>query len=336
MSIDLLPAKLVLLLASAYIAGKSAEEALSLAQKLYKQDKFTATMDVLGEQAASLQTCQNYVEKYSNLIDLVSQNPLPVQDKQKQLTISFKPSMFCVSPSIDAIPTQKNFDEGFDRITSIVEYGAKHNVLMTLEAEDYRWTDFHLDTYFALLSAGYSNIGTVLQTRLLRTQKDVQRFDQRGRVRLVIGIYEEGPEVAHTSKQLMKNCLITSARELLDRGTYVELATHDQDYIKRFFAEVVLPQRVNPSKFETQFLYGVPRLQLEKMLATGEYFKQWQLTNHNLVDESHLEILSQSGITVRLYLPFGSDESIAPYCKRRLKENPNLLIYGLKNLLGVQ
>ncbi len=56
---------------------------------------------------------------------------------------------------------------------------------MTLEAEDHRWTNFQLESYFALVNAGYSNLGTVLQTRLFRTEKDLDRFDQRMRVRLV-------------------------------------------------------------------------------------------------------------------------------------------------------
>jgi hypothetical protein len=52
-------------------------------------------------------------------------------------------------------------------------------------------------------------------------------------------------------------------------------------------------------------------------------------------NRSHLETLAQSGTLVRLYLPFGTGEVASPYCKRRLQNNPNLLIYGLKNLLHI-
>ncbi len=328
--------RLVLTLASSYIAGKNGKDALSTAHASYNQNKFTGTFDVLGEAASSPEQCQQNVEQHLNFIDLVSNHPLPVQDKQKQLSISFKSSTFCASPNAGKMPSQSSLDEGYARIAQVVEYGFKKNILMSLDAEDHRWADFEMATYSALLDKGYSNLGAVLQTRLFRTKEDIKRLDERGRVRLVIGIYEESNEVAYTEKKQMKELLITYSRQLLEKGAYVELATHDQDYVKKFFTDVVFPMRLTPDKFETQFLYGVPRLKLQKMLVSGEYFVQWQAPNNNLIDQSYLETFIQSGCLVRLYLPFGADDSAGPYCKRRLRENPSLYIYGLKNLLGIQ
>jgi len=308
--IDLLPTKLVLSLASPYIAAKDAEQTLSLARTLYEKDQFTSTIDVLGEAATSLEECQNYVEKYIKTIDLIDNSHSFVQEKQKQFTLSFKPSMLCVSSLPDVLPDQESLKSGYERTHQIVKYAFERNVNMTLEAEHSIWTDYHLDSYFSLLNAGYTNLGTVLQTRLFRTAQDIKRFDQRTRVRLVIGIYEESADIAYTDKKRMKELLIDYSRELLDSGAYVELATHDQHYINKFFTDVVLPLRLSTNKFEIQFLLGVPRYELQK----------------NLV---------QSGNIVRLYLPFGADESAGPYCKRRLRSNPNLLIYGLKNLMGI-
>jgi proline dehydrogenase len=309
--IDLLPAKLVLSLASPYIAGKSAEQALSLARSLYEKDQFTSTIDVLGEAATTVEQCQTYVETFIKVINLIANNPLPVLEKQKQFTLSFKPSMLCVSSSIDVLPDQRNLQMGYERMQQIVNYAFQHNVNMTLEAEHSIWTDYQLNSYFSLLDAGYTNLGTVLQTRLFRTAQDIKRFDKRTRVRLVIGIYEEKAKIAHTDKKRMKELLIDYSRKLLETGAYVELATHDQYYINKFLTDIVSPLHLNSSRFEIQFLLGVPRYKLQKDLVL-------------------------SGNIVRLYLPFGSDESAGPYCKRRLKSNPNLLIYGFKNLVGIQ
>jgi proline dehydrogenase len=309
--IDLLPAKLVLGLASPYIAGKNAQQTLSLARSLYEKDHFTSTIDILGEAATSSEQCQHYVEIFLEVITLIAKSPLPVLEKQKQFTLSFKPSMLCVSSSADVLPNQKNLQMGYERMQQIVNHAFKHNVNMTLEAEHSIWTDYHLDSYFSLLDAGYTNLGTVLQTRLFRTAQDIKRFDKRTRVRLVIGIYEEKAKIAYTAKKQMKELLIEYSRKLLEAGAYVELATHDQYYINKFLAEIVSPLHLNSSRFEIQFLLGVPRYKLQKDLVL-------------------------SGNVVRLYLPFGSDESAGPYCKRRLKSNPNLLIYGLKNLMGIQ
>ena len=274
-------------------------------------------------------------QMYIDLIDQVSASPITVNEKRKQLTVSFKPSTFCVLSALGADPTILQLDEAFDRISLVVDHAFKKGVQVTLEAEDHRWADFQQDAYFALLDAGYSNLGTVLQTRLLRTAKDIKRFDQRTRVRLVIGIYNEASQIAHTSKKTMKDLLVSYGCELLNAGAYLELATHDQDCLRQFFTEVVLPERISSDRFETQFLMGVPRQQLQQLLTNGSYFRQLKGSNNNGNGSSEMQILAESGVLVRLYLPFGADESAGPYCKRRLKENPNLLIYGLKNLFGV-
>ncbi len=335
MFVELLPERLVLNLASPYLAGKNCPQALSLATDLYQQKKVSATLEILGEECTSYEECDKSMQMYVDLIDRISDNQIGISEKRKQLTVSFKPSTFCILSGRGADPSPLQLDEAFNRITVIVNHAFKKGVQVTLEAEDHRWADFQQGTYFALLDAGYKNLGTVLQSRLLRTAKDIKRFDQRTRVRLVIGIYNEPSEIAHTSKKTMKELLIVYGRELLSRGAYVELATHDQNCLRQFFSEVILPERIEPDKFEIQFLMGVPRQQLQEMLTTGKYFTQLKTNNNNGTGSSYLQMLANSGVLVRLYLPFGADESAGPYCKRRLKENPNMFVYGLKNLFGI-
>ena len=329
----LLPTKILLRLATPYLAGWNSKDALSLAKSIWARNNFSSTLDVLGEESTSSEQCEAHVQTYIDLIDQISNDPLPVEDKRYQPTISFKPSMFCVVYSPDILPGQQYLDQAFARMKHIVDYANKHHVQMTLEAEDHKWTDFHLDSYFALLAAGYNNLGTVVQTRLFRTMEDLKRFDNHTRVRLVIGIYNEDAQIAYKSNQDMKEGLIACSHEHISKGAYVELATHDQKYIDKFFTHVVLPLRAGVDQFETQFLLGVPRLRLQQMLTSGEYFKKWDLKNVSASQRSYIEILAQSGTLVRLYLPFGSGEVAGPYCKRRLQHNPNLLIYGVKNLL---
>src|SRR5262249_10273202 len=145
---------------------------------------------------------------------------------REQLSISFKPSMFSVNPA--------GSDEAYRRIEKIVDYAKNAGIRATIESEDHNWTDFQLSTYFALVNKGYTNVGTVLQSRLLRTRKDIEKFDDKMRVRLVIGIYNELPEFAHTDKRAMKELLVQYSAELMNRGSYVEFATHDAHYIRKF------------------------------------------------------------------------------------------------------
>ncbi len=330
---DSIPIPLVLLLASPYLAGESAQEALSLAQKLYKENKFSSTLDILGEDMSNDQDCEDSVGHYQQLIEIISQNPLPVNETRRQPTVSFKPSMFATSAPVAGQVTSKDLDKAYERIQRVVGYAAERHVNVTLEAEDHRWTDFQLESYHALIEAGYRNVGTVLQSRLFRTSQDIKRFDDRMRTRLVIGIYNEPTSVAHTQKPVMKELLVKYSRELIARGTYVEVATHDTACLETFFNQVVIPDKVPTTAFETQYLHGVPRRRFQQRLISGEFFAQSE--SYDARYAKHMQELANKGVLVRMYLPYGEGKVAGAYCRRRLKENPNMALYGIKNLLRI-
>ncbi len=319
--IDKIPVDLVLFMASPYIAGERPQEAIAIAHKLWNKYQYTSTLDILGEDMTCDDDCDASVKNYMELADQIAANPLPVPtgEQRKQLTISLKPSMFStLSPGQEGCKPALAL--AFNRIERICAYAMERNINVTLEAEDYRWTDFQLDTYFELLKKGYSNLGTVLQTRLFRTEKDLERFDvdlKGKRVRLVIGIYNESPDIAQTDKNVMKGLMVKYAGILLSKGVYVEFATHDETCISALVQNVIEPGMVPSDKFETQFLHGVPRDQLQETLTDGTFAR------------SH-------SILVRKYLPFGPGKVAGAYCRRRLKENPNMIGYGIKNLFKLQ
>lgn len=327
---DTIPVSLVLMLAKPYLAGETAAEAQKLAQDLYKEHNFCATLDILGEDAVSDTDCDASVKHYQELIDLIAKNPLPLptNEHRRQPTVSFKPSMFATKTPTPGQVRSVELDRAYDRIEKVVEYASQRNVNVTLEAEDHRWTDFQLETYFSLIEAGYRNLGTVLQSRLFRTEKDLERFDSRMRVRLVVGIYNEPAELAQTQKPVMKELLIKYARTLLAKGTYVEVATHDVRCIEAFINQVVIPGCIPTNRFETQYLHGVPRRRFQQSLISGSFFNDTKEGDRKYISE-----LAQSGILVRMYLPFGEGRVAGAYCRRRLKENPNMITYGIKNLL---
>ncbi|MDR3615872.1 MAG: proline dehydrogenase family protein [Candidatus Obscuribacterales bacterium] len=334
-AVDYFPSGLVLSLAKPYLAGQSAQEALAIAHSNFSENQFTGTLDILGEDAQNDADCEDSVQHYIDLVDRISSDPLPANSVREQLSVSFKPSMFSTMAPGAASSTSKALDDAFDRIMRVVDYGAKHNIRMTLEAEDHRWTNFQLEAYFALINAGYSNLGTVLQTRLFRTIKDLQRFDSRMRVRLVIGIYNEPAQIAHTDKNVMKQLVVQFAQELLGKGVYTEIASHDIKLIDNFYETVVIPNRLSPYNFEHQFLQGVPRVKLERELVSGQYFEKFKQRNEQS-DTQFIEQLQKDGALVRMYLPFGSARVSGAYCRRRLIENPNMIIFGMKNFLGIQ
>lgn len=334
--VDIIPLKLVLWLASPYLAGQTYTSAIDKAHELYKQNRFTGTIDILGEDCRTNEDCDQFVRAYKDTVDAVAARQLPVSRPQEQLTVSFKPSMFSVIvPTEDRPDRVKLLAEAYDRMQEVVMYAKSRGIKMTLEAEDHRWADFHLDSYFSLLKAGATNLGTVIQSRLFRTKEDLKRFDESTRVRMVIGIYNEPANLALTEKPKMKEVLVDYAAELAARGAYIELATHDADCVSNFIKRVALPQKLPTNRWETQFLLGVPRLDLQQSLASGKYFAQLAETAPSSQME-YLSDMARTGVIVRMYLPYGKDAVAAPYCKRRLKANPNMIAYGIKNFLHLK
>lgn len=333
--IDAIPLKLVLFLAGPYLAGKSSQEAIEKAHHLYDKDKFCGTLDILGEDAANLEDCERYLQTYLSLIDEVSAKQIQVENPRKRLTVSMKPSMFSERPPAPGKESERALEAAFDRISKIVDYANERSIDITLEAEDHRWANFHIETYIALFKAGYKNLGTVLQSRLFRTEKDIRRFEEGMRVRLVIGIYQEPPQIALTDKTEMKNVLVDYAADLASKGVYLEIASHDTRLIDNFFTRVAIPMKIDASMMETQFLLGVPRTRLQKSLIDGSYFSR---ISQGLPEEEarHALELAKSGVIVRMYLPYGKDRVAGPYCRRRLKNNPNMMVYGIKNVLGLE
>ena len=339
--VDYIPLKLVLWLASPYLAGESYKSAIDKAHELYRTNRFTGTIDILGEDCTSDADCDQFVDAYKQTIDAVAARLLPVSRPNEQLSISFKPSMF--SPMV---PTEQRPDrvqvlaKAYDRMVEVVAYAKQRGVNMTLEAEDHRWADFHIDSYLALVKAGYSNLGTVIQSRLFRTKEDLKRFDESHRVRMVIGIYNEPSSIAQTDKAVMKKLLVDYAAELAARGTYLEIATHDADCLRDFIERVAIPQRLDSSRWENQMLLGVPRIELQQSLVSGKYFADLANGGSAVASSTkaieYLSEMARSGVPVRMYLPYGKDAVAAPYCKRRLKANPNMMLFGIKNALHIK
>lgn len=318
-----MPNGFVKIFAKPYIGGDSEKKVIELAQDIYQANKYLSTLDALGEDVKSIGDINLFVNLYLDLARSVSKLA-SFPDTYTQPSISLKPSCFVITEkNTDGTLNHKKMDwQGcYENIYKICSYAKEQNVRVTVEMEDRQWTDFTLETYFKLLDSGLDNVGTVLQTRLFRSEKDIEIFDIRSRVRLVIGIYNEPSSDALTDKDKMKSLMIDFAKKLFDKGAFVEFATHDEIYLERFLKEVVIPNNISSNRYEIQMLLGVPREKIQSQLVSGEYMK-----NIGYKGDNHK-------VSFRLYLPFALNwENALAYCKRRLIENPNIATYGLKNL----
>jgi proline dehydrogenase len=151
----------------------------------------------------------------------------------------------------------------------------------------------------------FDNVGTVIQSMLRRSPKDVNTLiASKTRVRLVKGAYLEPAAIAYPRKADVDAAYVTLLHELLERGVYPAIATHDERLIaetQRFTED----RGIDRARFEFQMLYGIRRDLQEK--------------------------LARAGYNVRVYVPYGTQWY--PYLTRRLAERPANLLFIASNLL---
>ena len=288
--VDLMPGALVRTFASPYVAGKGLETGVSKADQLFKDSGLYSTVDLLGEEVHRREDVEATVQLYFRMIAALKDRPYA--------SISLKPSQLGIHES-----------EAYclENIRQIVAQAAPHKLHITVDMEDRHFTDLTLRMFKALRSE-FENVGIVLQSRLFRTTDDILALhDKPCKVRICIGIYTEPGEVAYTDKTAMKDKLFEQVGLLLDKGHYPEIATHDEDLIRR--CRAYLDQRgCLKDAYEFQMLLGVPRAAVQKEAV-------------------------QRGEIMRIYLPFAEEWKFAiHYLKRRLAGNPMMAAYVLGNL----
>jgi proline dehydrogenase len=290
--VDLAPAPIVRMFAAPYVAGKGIESGVRKADEIWRAAGLRSTVDLLGEEVLKREDVEATVATYLRMVDQLAGRPYA---------------------SISCKPTQLGIHEGeascLENISRVVEHARTQGIHVTVDMEDHTFTDATL-RMFRELRTRFDNVGTVLQSRLFRTKADIEALHAKPcKVRICIGIYTEPKHIAYQAKPRMKEKLFEYVQQLLDKGHYPEIATHDEPLIRRCLES--LDMRGCPKDaYEVQMLLGVPR----------------QAIQTQLVDD---------GVVVRLYVPFAEEwEYAIAYCKRRLAANPMMGAYVMKNLFG--
>jgi proline dehydrogenase len=288
-----------------YLAGHSIAAGLEEVRR-YGTLGRKSTIDILGEAAETPAQAERYFNGYKSVI-------LGIGDRSDIVSISLKPSAICVFKN-DAFHEQTPF---IPRLESLVELAAEHKINVTLDMEDHVLTDATIDAAKYLWGEGYENFGTVLQSRLFRTQHDILDIyagkyrvtPEHMRIREVIGIYPEPATIATTDKAVMKQWMVRDIELLIDAGAFIEVGTHDPHVVDTVVG-ILTRRNVPKDRVEFQFLRGVP------------------------IAEDIEKGLLDLGYTVRYYMPIElkKGDSI-PYMGRRLLESPQVIQYGFNNII---
>lgn len=271
-----------------FIAGEALEEAMPAVQEL-RDRGMTVTLDFLGESVHDRDATRVATETYCEILD-------ELHRRGNIASISLKPTQ--IGLSIDADLAREN-------IGKIAARAAERDNFVRIDMEDSSTTEATIEVYKSL-RPDFPNLGTVVQSYLYRTEKDVREINAiGGKLRLCKGAYDEPEEVAFQDKADVDANYVKLAELLLDEGTYPAFATHDHRIIDHI-VEYARRNGIPNDAYEFQMLYGVRR----------DYQRQ-------IVDR---------GFRLRVYVPFGTEW--CPYFMRRIAERPANAWFVIRALIG--
>jgi proline dehydrogenase len=272
-----------------FVAGETATEALAAVRELNAKG-ITASLDLLGESVHTETEARAARDEYIKLLDSIQAARLDANVSVKLTAMGLDIDQeLCVVIMQDILARAQHYE-----------------TFVRLDMESSAYTDVTLKMFEERLFPTYkANVGVVLQSCLYRTFADVEHMNAlRARVRICKGAYKEPATVAYPDKKDVDANYVKCMRELMTKGNYPGIATHDPAMIneaKRFARE----RGIANDRFEFQMLYGVRRdLQ---------------------------ESLVKEGYRVRCYVPFGTQWY--PYLMRRLAERPANVAFITGNVI---
>ena len=213
-----------------------------------------------------------------------------------------------INANISIKPTHIGYDINPDlfekNLLELALNANQYSNFIRIDMESSKATDGTLTVYDKMRNT-HTNIGIVLQAYLFRAFDDLKNLKNGNlNFRLCKGIYKESSEISFHNKDEVNKNYLKLLRYALSNEIYIGIATHDEYLLSESY-KLIEELNVNSDSFEFQALYGVPLNKWHKKHMSNNY-------------------------KIRLYLPFGDDWYL--YSLRRIKENPNIAKYVIKNL----
>ena len=250
----------------------------------------TVSLDLLGESVHSPEEARTAQQSYLELLDRI-------QGSGGNGNVSVKLTQMGLD--IDEAICLAN-------LRAVIGRAKQYHSFVRLDMEGSAYTERTLEMFTRTLYPEFGQTtGVVLQSYLRRTAQDVDAMiGLAARVRLCKGAYKEPAAVAFPNKADVDANYVACMEQLMERGNYPGLATHDEKIIEHA-KEFANKKGIRAERFEFQMLYGVRRdLQMK---------------------------LRKEGWNLRVYVPYGTHWY--PYLMRRLAERPANLWFILGNVI---
>jgi proline dehydrogenase len=274
--------------AGRFVAGETFDECVPVLRGLNEQG-FRTNTTLLGEGVDDEAKAAWVVDEYKSILDRI--------DAEK-LTCN-------VALKLTHLGLDLGEDVAYRNVEKLVIHAAVLGNFIRMDMEESARVDVTLRIYNRLRAAGYDNTGTVLQSYLYRTPKDLESLlPLRPNLRIVKGAYLEPKEIAYPEKKDVDRCFVELTERMLNEIAFTGVATHDERIIDHVI-NYVERNNISRDRFEFQMLYGI-RQQLQRQLV-------------------------QQGYTVLIATPHGPEWYF--YLMRRLAERPANLLFFAKNAI---
>lgn len=277
-------------LSGRFVAGMTVEDALE-ATKRTNTLGMSVSVDNLGENVHNTEEAKQSAALYDEML-------VEIAARKLNANVSLK----LTHMGLDV-------DETLARniVNDLAAHAARLDQFVRIDMEGSPYTEKTLQIVRELhrRQGNRGHVGAVIQSYLHRSERDVHELcAEEIRIRLCKGAYKEPPEIAFQAKADVDANFVKLMKIMLQSGVYHGIATHDPKMIDATIA-FARSEKIAPSSFEFQMLYGVRRDLQEQLVRDG-----WRM---------------------RVYIPFGSEWY--PYLMRRLAERPANAVFILKNLL---
>ncbi len=268
---------MVKLIANRYVAGEDVESAVETVVKLNRQSVY-GTIDALGEFVKTREGARFETERCLKVIDQIRAGDVRSGLSLKLTSLGLE------------------FDREFcrDNLLEVLRFADEKRVFVRVDMENSPYTDATIGLAMAMWERFPGRVGLVLQAYLRRTLSDIERLAPSGiSFRLCKGIYNELEEIAFKGREEIQINYLAGMRLMLESGSYVGIATHD-DILISGALDMVREYNLAPDQYEFQMLLGVREVRRSELVSDGH--------------------------RMRVYVPFGKDWY--GYSTRRIKENP--------------
>ena len=274
--------------AARFVAGETVDECVPVLRSLNERGLYANTT-LLGESVHDEREVMEVVTAYEQLVDRLVAEELRAN----------------VALKLTHLGLELDEELAYENVRRLVERAQARGSFIRIDMEQSAFVDATLRIYRRLRDAGLECVGTVLQSYLYRSERDLaELLPLRPNLRLVKGAYLEPPEVAYPHKADVDAAYMRLLEASLAGEGYTAVATHDERMIEHTirFAE---EHGIGRDRFEFQMLYGVrPALQAS---------------------------LAGRGYKVLVATPYGPEWY--PYLMRRLGERPANALFLLRNLV---